>query len=209
MEVSIIGGADGPTSIFLAGRIGSRFLIPAILIMILFYGIYFAKMIRQRCRGIQTDQLGRGKDKRVRLTECVLKAATVFIVPVQLLSILWDWSFLPYGLRVSGIVIGLLGDLVFLLSVVAMKDSWRAGIPDEGGTQFVCHGIYRYSRNPAFVGFDMMYAGILLLYFNWLLLFFTIWAVAMLHWQILQEEKYLEKEFGEKYLEYKRQVRRY
>lgn len=55
----------------------------------------------------------------------------------------------------------------------------------------------------------MMYAGILLLYFNWLLLFFTIWAAAMLHWQILQEEKYLEKEFGEKYLEYKRQVRRY
>ena len=90
MEVSIIGGADGPTSIFLAGRIGSRFLIPAILIMILFYGVYFAKMIRQRCRGIQTDQLGRGKDKRVRLTECVLKAATVLIVPVQLLSILWD-----------------------------------------------------------------------------------------------------------------------
>lgn len=26
---------------------------------------------------------------------------------------------------------------------------------------------------------------------------------------IIQEEKYLEKEFGEKYLEYKRQVRRY
>ena len=51
MEVSIIGGADGPTSIFLAGRIGSRFLIPAILIMILFYGIYFAKMIQQRRRG--------------------------------------------------------------------------------------------------------------------------------------------------------------
>jgi protein-S-isoprenylcysteine O-methyltransferase Ste14 len=110
---------------------------------------------------------------------------------------------------VSGIVIGLLGDLVFLLAVVTMKDSWRAGIPDEGGMRFVCHGIYRYSRNPAFLGFDMMYAGILLLYFNWLLLFFTIWAAAMLHWQILQEEKYLEKEFGEKYLEYKRQVRRY
>ena len=66
MEVSIIGGADGPTSIFLAGRIGSRFLIPAILIMILFYGIYFAKMIQQRRRGIRTDQLGRNASLRRR-----------------------------------------------------------------------------------------------------------------------------------------------
>lgn len=32
MSVSIIGGADGPTSIFLAGKVGGDFALPGILI---------------------------------------------------------------------------------------------------------------------------------------------------------------------------------
>ena len=37
----------------------------------------------------------------------------------------------------------------------------------------VFYGIYRYSRNPAFLGFDLMYAGVLLLYGNLLTLGFS------------------------------------
>ena len=44
-NISVIGGADGPTSIFLAGRLGSLFFIPALVIMGIFYGIYFSKKI--------------------------------------------------------------------------------------------------------------------------------------------------------------------
>lgn len=35
---------------------------------------------------------------------------------------------------------------IFLLSVLCMKDSWRAGIPDKDKTELVTGGIYRYSR---------------------------------------------------------------
>lgn len=55
----------------------------------------------------------------------------------------------------------------------------------------------------------MMYIGILLLYFNWMLLAFTAWVMVMLHLQILQEEKYLETVFGEEYLRYKERTCRY
>lgn len=61
---------------------------------------------------------------------------------------------------------GMLGDMIFLVSVLCMKDSWRAGIPDKDRTKLVTTGIYRYSRNPAFLGFDFMYVGLLLMYFN-------------------------------------------
>lgn len=44
----------------------------------------------------------------------------------------------------------MLGDMIFLVSVLCMKDSWRAGIPDKDRTKLVTTGIYRYSRNPAF-----------------------------------------------------------
>ncbi len=72
-----------------------------------------------------------------------------------------------------------------------MKDSWRAGIPDKDKTELVTTGIYRFSRNPAFLGFDLMYIGVLLLYGNLLTLGFSLFAMMMLHLQILQEERSL------------------
>ena len=103
----------------------------------------------------------------------------------------------------------MLGDQIFLLSVLCMKDSWRAGIPDKDKTELVTSGIYRFSRNPAFLGFDMMYFGVLLMYCNLLTGFFTAFAVVMLHLQILQEEKYLAGVFGKEYREYRKRVFRY
>lgn len=97
----------------------------------------------------------------------------------------------------------------FLLSVLCMKDSWRAGIPDKDKTELVTIGIYRFSRNPAFLGFDLMYVGVLLLYGNLLTLGFSVFAIVMLHLQILQEERYLVNTFGEPYQEYCRHVFRY
>ena len=82
--------------------------------------------------------------------------------PHRLLSIALGWSCLPANARFTGFCIGMLGDLIFLASVLCMKDSWRAGIPDKDKTELVTTGIYRYSRNPAFLGFDLMYIGMLL-----------------------------------------------
>lgn len=209
MNISVIGGADGPTSIFFAGKLGNLFFIPAFVIMLIFYGIYFAKKLAQKSHGIRTTQLGHGKTKSVRTIEIVMSVATLLIVPVELVSIVLDWNFMPIPVRIAGIAIGIIGDLIFLIAVLTMKDSWRAGIPDGDKTEFVSHGIYRYSRNPAFLGFDMMYIGILLMYFNWILVVFTTWVVVMLHMQILQEEKYLEGVFGEEYLAYKNRTGRY
>lgn len=86
---------------------------------------------------------------------------------------------------------------------------WRAGIPDKDRTKLVTTGIYRYSRSPAFLGFDLMYAGVLLLYGNLLTLGFSVFAMVMLHLQILQEERYLVEAFGAPYQAYCRQVFRY
>ena len=103
----------------------------------------------------------------------------------------------------------MLGDLIFLLSVLSMKDSWRAGIPDQDRTELVTSGIYRFSRNPAFLGFDLMYIGVMLMYCNLLTVPLTVFAIVMLHLQILQEERYLEETFGTAYREYKRHTLRY
>ena len=73
----------------------------------------------------------------------------------------------------------------------------------------ITDGIYSFSRNPAFLAFDCVYVGFLLMYFNLMLLLFSAFAMTMLHLQILQEEQFLFKTFGTTYSDYKNKVCRY
>lgn len=181
----------------------------ALSVLAVFYGIYFTKMLIQKRKGIHTHQIGRRKEAGIHTVETLMGIATLAVVPVQLTSIAFGWSHLPANARFSGFCIGMLGNLIFLLSIICMRDSWRAGIPDKDKTKLVTAGIYRFSRNPAFLGFDLMYSGVLLMYCNLATGFFSAFAIVMLHIQILQEEKYLACEFGAEYQEYKKLVLRY
>ena len=181
----------------------------ALLVLAVFYGVYFAKVLAQKRRGIQTRQIGRRKETSIHTVEVLMSIATLGAPVAQLLSIALGWSYLPTNARFTGFCVGMLGDVIFLLSVLCMRDSWRAGIPDKDETELVTTGIYRFSRNPAFLGFDFMYVGVLLLYGNLLTLGFSLFAMIMLHLQILQEERFLASTFGEPYQEYCRRVFRY
>ena len=163
----------------------------ALLIIIVFYNIYFIKMFIQKNQGIKTRQIGNYKNSSIRTVEVLMSIATFLIVPIQLVSIILDLTILNSSIRFIGFFIGILGDILFLISVITMKNSWRAGIPSEDKTELVSNGIYKISRNPAFLGFDLMYIGIALLYCNVLTIIFSLFAIIMLHFQILQEEKYL------------------
>ena len=180
-----------------------------LLVLAAFYGVYFAKVLAQKQRGIQTRQIGRRKEKSIHTVEVLMSIATLGAPIAQLISVAFGWNHLPAGVRLTGFCVGMLGDTIFLLSVLCMKDSWRAGIPDKDKTELVTTGIYRFSRNPAFLGFDLMYVGVLLLYGNLLTLSFSVFAIVMLHLQILQEERYLVNTFGAQYQEYCRHVFRY
>ena len=59
----------------------------ALLVLAVFYGIYVVKLGRQKRRGIQTMQVGRGKDAQTHTVETLMGIATVGIIPAQLLSI--------------------------------------------------------------------------------------------------------------------------
>lgn len=181
----------------------------AVMVLALFYSIYFVKQWSQKRRGIQTMQIGCRKEAQTHTVETLMSVATVGIVPAQLMSVGFGWSHLPAGARFTGFCVGMIGNLIFLISILCMKDSWRAGIPDEDKTALVTGGIYRYSRNPAFLGFYLQYIGVMLMYCNLLTAGFTVFAITMLHLQILQEERYLTAAFGEEYLDYRRRVFRY
>ena len=186
-----------------------KYKIYALSILIIFYSIFFIKMLIQKREGIKTRQVGTIKEKKTRIIEIVMSVSTLLIVPIQLISIFLDYNFSNDCIRYIGIIISTLGDIIFLISVITMKNSWRVGISKNDKTKLITNGIYKISRNPAFLGFDLMYIGIVLLYSNIFTIVFSLFAIIMLHLQILEEEKHLEKNFKDEYTIYKSKTNRY
>lgn len=186
------------------------FQIIAIIILAVFYGCYFIKMISQRRKGIQTDQIGKGKVGFVKFIEVTMKIITIIVPIAEIISILFNTSVLPVWARIVGVCIAVTGAAVFITSVVTMRDSWRAGVSKTDKTDLVTSGIYSFSRNPAFLGFDLVYIGVLLMFFNLVLFIISVFGVIIFHLQIVNvEEDFLIEAFGEDYLNYKKKVCRY
>ena len=186
------------------------FQLIALAMLLAFYGCYFGKMLLQRRQGIQTDQIGKGKSGPALHIERIMKAATIAVPAAEAVSVLLNVTCLPAWLRIVGILLAALGTGVFILSAATMRDSWRAGVSPTDKTELVTRGIYRFSRNPAFLGFDLVYAGLLLMFASWWLALLSCWAAVMFHLQITRvEEPFLRAAFGEDYRRYESRVRRY
>ena len=82
--------------------------------------------------------------------------------------------------------------------------------PSEHSSKVVTSGIYAYSRNPIYLGWFILIAGIGFRNANPFVLAMALTMILLLYWAvILEEEKYLENRFGEEYLRYKKSVRRW
>lgn len=186
-----------------------NYRIISLIIMAIYYSFYIAKLLILNKKSIKTNQAGIGnKPKKVIIVERIMSIATVSTIVIEVYSILFTTPNILDGVRIIGIVFGILAIIFFALATITMKDSWRVGIPEEK-TSLISAGIYKWSRNPAFVGFDLLYISICLMYFNLPLLLISVFAGTMLHLQILQEEKHMQNMFGKEYEEYKKHTLRY
>jgi protein-S-isoprenylcysteine O-methyltransferase Ste14 len=85
-----------------------------------------------------------------------------------------------------------------------------AANPWRPTTAIATDGPYRFTRNPAYVGMALVYVGIALCsQALWVLLPLPIVLVIIDRGVIAREERYLERKFGQEYLDYKGRVRRW
>ena len=83
-------------------------------------------------------------------------------------------------------------------------------VPGKPTTTLITDGPFRYSRNPGYLAAAMVYAGIAsLANALWAILLLPVTLLAMRRTAIEGEERYLEREFGDEYLDYKTRVRRW
>ena len=185
--------------------------IIGVIEVLIFYVAYFLKLFNQRKKGIKTNQLGIGnKSRKTVIIESLLRFSSTAIVIVVLVSAILNTSlFSNQMIRGIGLALLGLGTCLFIIAMVTMQDNWRAGIPEKDKTDMVTTGIYTISRNPAFLGFDLTYIGASLAFGNIIVLILTALTIALMHLQILEEEKYLETTFGNRYDTYKNRVGRY
>lgn len=99
--------------------------------------------------------------------------------------------------------------LIGLASLRDLGDSWRVGVIDEQRTSLVQSGIYRYSRNPYFASYLLMFAGYTVLLQNALLLALSLLGFALIHMMIRREERYLLSVHGDDFLAYCQRTPRY
>jgi protein-S-isoprenylcysteine O-methyltransferase Ste14 len=137
------------------------------------------------------------------------KAAGYFLWALEGLSILKFIEPGPSGfMRISGVVSLCAGLLLFFLSAAALGRSTRLGLP-LGETRFVSHGIYRFSRNPMYLAFNLVTLSSCFILQIPAVILLGAFSIVVYHRIILGEERYLEETFGEPYLVYKSKVRRY
>ena len=108
---------------------------------------------------------------------------------------------------------------VCVLAVVAVLALWsllefiRARTdarPDRPDTALITTGPYRFTRNPLYIGLSLVQLSAACWLNNlWIFLLLPLSIVVITQYAIAREERYLEKLFGQDYLDYKARVRRW
>jgi protein-S-isoprenylcysteine O-methyltransferase Ste14 len=114
-----------------------------------------------------------------------------------------------FWLKYAGILFCYIGLIIFLMALISFGKSWRIGIDEGNSNELITTGMFKYSRNPIFLFMDLYFMGITLVYPNMVFIVVAIGMITGIHLQILREEKFLLNKFGEEYIQYKKQTRRY
>jgi protein-S-isoprenylcysteine O-methyltransferase Ste14 len=128
-----------------------------------------------------------------------------------LVSYFYYFPFLlPMLANVLGILLLIAGASLPLIAFLQMRKVKTHIEPWQPTTTIISDGVYRFSRNPIYLGLTLIYLGLTCLFNSvWFLPFLPLVLMAIHYGVILREEHYLENKFGEEYLNYKRRVRRW
>ena len=113
------------------------------------------------------------------------------------------------ALKWVGLILMVLALTWIVIAQYNMANSWRIGIDLKNETQLVSHGLFRYSRNPIFLGLNITLLGIFLIIPNLIMTVVLFTGYLSIQIQVRLEEEFLNRTKPIEYANYKKQVRRW
>lgn len=130
---------------------------------------------------------------------------TLFLDFILVFICINSWFIPPIIQIYLGIPLILIGFIIMVFGVYTLGIKNTYGLKDG----FCNSGIYQYTRNPQYIGDILLFSGLILFvnssYLS-ILFFITIVTFVLMPFS---EEIWLQETYGKKYLEYKRNTRRF
>ncbi len=182
-----------------------------VIVSILLFGFFIAFMPLHK----KTHR----RPASIYLAFIVASAFEMYGIPLSMYFVAWAFGvYLPEGLLWGhtlkqyigywgiylGLAINLMGaDLVIRGWGAVHKDYWGK---EKGKRKLVTDGVYAYMRHPQYTGFMLLTLGLIVHWATILLL--VMWPILAYQYYRLAkiEEKEMEEEFGEEYIEYRKRV---
>jgi protein-S-isoprenylcysteine O-methyltransferase Ste14 len=185
--------------------------------LVVFLGRTLVLWVRQ---GINPFALGAGKKGLHRLFELALFSWLILWLlaimgsalhsPRCLISVIGTpflLNSLPF--QIAGCLLIGFGNFLFVWALISFRSSWRVGIDERKAGALVKGGAFAFSRNPIFVFLDLYFLGTFLINGTLAFLIFAGVTILGIHYQILQEERFLFSKYGQAYREYCSRTGRY
>ena len=138
----------------------------------------------------------------------VLLAALMWLVSRAMPAL----SFVFLGRKSLALSFAITGAMIIIVGVASFRRAKTTINPmkPESSSSLVVSGIYKFSRNPMYLGFLLVLVGWAVFLLNALaFIFLPVFICYMNRFQIEPEEKALAGKFGQEFVDYKSRVRRW
>ena len=113
------------------------------------------------------------------------------------------------AIKTVGAIVVSLAVLLYAIAVHHLGASWRLGIDRAAPGPLVTDGLYRWTRHPIYVAFDLLFVGTFLLSGRLIFLMLASVWIPLLHLIMRREEHFLAELYGGAYRDYCGRVGRY
>ena len=137
--------------------------------------------------------------------------ALIMIAVIYLSSFIVETFTFSYQTVLSGLVVVVgFGCALPSFRLFAKNKTTISPFTPSETTALVTSGMYRYSRNPMYLGLVLLTIAATIFFGTWLGIVIVVAFIFLLNLlQIIPEEEALLDIFGEEYIEYKKKVRRW